>query len=272
MNRLVLAMIAVVALPGFATQNSPTTNAEASTAAVATNRSKEACPWPENLDAVKAAPENHKVIFENEHVRVLEVTIAPHSKEPIHAHCWPSTLYIQQAGDAIDRDANGKILFDSRQLKVKPKVPFVEWTPAEAPHSVENLDDLPLKLIRIENKVATNRSQETCPWPTNLDAVKAAPETHKVIFENEHVRVLEVTIAAHSKEPIHTHCWPSTLYIQQIGDIIDGDANGKILFDSRQLKVKQNAPFVLWTPPEGPHSVETLDDLPMKLIQIENKD
>jgi len=118
----------------------------------ATNRSKETCPWPANLDAVKAAPGNHKVIFENEHVRVLEVTIAPHSKEPIHAHCWPSTLYIQQAGDIIDRDANGKILFDSRQLKVKPKVPFVQWSPAQAPHSVENLDDLPMKLIRIENK------------------------------------------------------------------------------------------------------------------------
>jgi hypothetical protein len=118
----------------------------------ATSRSKETCPWPANLDAVKAAPENHKVIFENEHVRVLEVIIAPHSKEPIHAHCWPSTLYIQRAGDIIDRDANGKILFDSRQLKVKPKVPFVQWSPAQAPHSVENLDDLPMKLIRIENK------------------------------------------------------------------------------------------------------------------------
>jgi len=152
MNRLVLAMIAVAALPAFVRQNSSATNTAMSPAATATNRSKEACPWPENLDAVKAAPENHKVIFENEHVRVLDVAIAPHSKEPIHVHCWPGTLYIQQAGEAIDRDADGKILFDSRQLKVKPKVPFVEWTPPEAPHSLENLDDLPLKLIRIENK------------------------------------------------------------------------------------------------------------------------
>ena len=120
----------------------------------------------------------------------------------------------------------------------------------------------------------TNRSKEACPWPENLDAVKAAPETHKVIFENEHVRVLEVTIAPHSKEPVHTHCWPSTLYIQQIGDIIDRDANGNILFDSRQLKAneRKKVPFVLWTPPEGPHWDENPDDLPIKMIQIENKD
>jgi hypothetical protein len=161
MNRFVLAIIAiiaVIALPGLTTHNSsmsnttPVYSTEVLTAAIATRRFGEPCPWPANLDAVKAAPENHKIIFENEHVRVLEVTIAPRSKEPIHVHCWPSTLYIQQAGDIIDRDANGKILFDSRQLKAKPKVPFVQWTPAEPPHSVENLDDSPLKLIRIENK------------------------------------------------------------------------------------------------------------------------
>ena len=239
-----------------------------------TNRSKEACPWPESLDAVKAAPENHKVIFENEHVRVLDVTIPPHSKEPIHVHCWPGTLYIQQAGDAIDRDANGKILSDSRQLKVKPKVPFVLWSPGEPPHSVENPNDLPLKLIRIENKIARNRSREICPWPGNLDGAKAAPETHKIIFENEHVRVLEVTIPPHSKEPVHTHCLPSTLYIQQIGDIIVRDPDGKLTFDSRQMKEKekQKAPFVLWNPGEGPHSDENPDDLSIKIIQIENKD
>jgi len=119
-----------------------------------------------------------------------------------------------------------------------------------------------------------NHSGKTCPWPANLDGVKAAPETHKVIFENEHVRVLEVTIPPHSKEPVHTHCLPSTLYIQQIGDIIVGDPDGKILFDSREMKEneKQTAPFVLWNAGEGPHWDENPSDVPIKIIQIEHKD
>jgi hypothetical protein len=119
-----------------------------------------------------------------------------------------------------------------------------------------------------------NHSGKTCPWPANLDGVKAAPETHKVIFENAHVRVLEVTIPPHSKEPVHTHCLPSTIYVQQIGDLIVRDADGKVIFDSRQLKEneKQKAPFVLWAASEGPHSDENPDDLPIKMIQIENKD
>jgi len=232
---------------------------------------EKACSWPVNLDGVKAAPETHKVIFENEHVRVLEVTIPPHSKEPVHTHCRPSTIYVQQIGDLIVRDADGKVLFDSRQLKgnEKQKAPFVLWAASEGPHSDENPDDLPIKMIQIEKK--DDRSKEACPW-ADSDAVKAAPQNHKVIFENDHVRVLEVAIAPDSKEPIHAHCWPSTLYVQQGGDIIDRDANGKILFDSRQLKVKPKFPFVDWTPPQAPHSVENLADVPMKLIRIENKD
>ena len=119
-----------------------------------------------------------------------------------------------------------------------------------------------------------NRSKGICPWPGNLDGAKVAPETHKVIFENEHVRVLEVTIPPHGKEPVHTHCLPSTLYVQQIGDIIVRDPEGKLIFDSRQMKEneKQKPPFVLWNPGDGPHSDENPSDLPIKIIQIENKD
>ena len=120
----------------------------------------------------------------------------------------------------------------------------------------------------------SNRAKGVCPWPGDLDGVKAAPETHKVIFENEHVRVLQVTIPPHSKEPVHTHCLPSTLYVQQIGDIIVRDPDGKLTFDSRQMKEseKQKPPFVLWNAGEGPHSTENPADVPIRIIQIENKD
>jgi hypothetical protein len=119
-----------------------------------------------------------------------------------------------------------------------------------------------------------HRSKGVCPWPGKLDGVKTSPETHKVIFENEHVRVLDVTIPPHSKEPVHTHCLPSTLYVQQIGDIIVGDPDGKVVFDSRQMKdsEKQTVPFVLWNSGEGPHWDENPTDVPIKIIQIEQKD
>ena len=38
--------------------------------------------WDPALDAVVAAPKHHKVIFENERLRVLEVTLEPNDEEP----------------------------------------------------------------------------------------------------------------------------------------------------------------------------------------------
>lgn len=47
-------------------------------------------------------------------------------------------------------------------------------------------------------------------FPAGYDAVQAAPNSHRVIFENSIVRVLEVTVpAAGTTEPMHHHRWPS---------------------------------------------------------------
>lgn len=110
------------------------------------------CLWPAAQDAIQAAPQNHRVIFENDKVRVLDVTVAPHTKEPIHAHCWPSVLYITDAGNYIDYGSDGKILFDSRSIATPPRLPMVIYKDPEAPHAVENLDDKTLHLIRVEMK------------------------------------------------------------------------------------------------------------------------
>lgn len=109
--------------------------------------------WPKELDAVTAAPDNHKILLENDNVRVLEVTMAPSTVEPLHSHQWPSVLYIQSAGDFIDRDAEGEIILDTRTLPEPMTFPMTIWKDPEAPHSVENLSDTQtIRLIRVEVK------------------------------------------------------------------------------------------------------------------------
>ena len=109
--------------------------------------------WPKEKDAVAAAPKNHKILLENENVRVLEVTVLPGETEPVHSHRWPSVLYIQNAGDFIDRDGQRKIIFDSRQLPTPLTFPMTMWKEPEAPHSIENLSKtIAIRLIRVEIK------------------------------------------------------------------------------------------------------------------------
>jgi quercetin dioxygenase-like cupin family protein len=92
------------------------------------------------------------VLFENDKVRVLDVTVPPHTREPVHAHCWPSVLYITDAGKYIDYGSDEKVLFDSRSMAAPPTFPMTIWKDPEAPHSIENLDDKPLHLVRVELK------------------------------------------------------------------------------------------------------------------------
>jgi ketosteroid isomerase-like protein len=109
--------------------------------------------WPSELDAVIAAPNNHKILLENDQVRVLEVYLAPEEKEPLHHHKWPSVLYIQEADDFVDYDTEGNVIFDTRKLPEPLSFPLTMTKEPEAPHSVVNLSKTkPIRLIRVEMK------------------------------------------------------------------------------------------------------------------------
>ena len=52
--------------------------------------------WDPKLEATKAAPKNHLVVFENDDIRILSVTVAPGEVEPLHPHLYPSVLIIDK--------------------------------------------------------------------------------------------------------------------------------------------------------------------------------
>lgn len=101
--------------------------------------------FPDGYDAVQAAPNSHKVIFENAFVRVLEVSLAPGTTEPYHHHRWPSFFIGYDTGgrtphiryhrpDGTVRDTPST---------VEPTVSghwTVDWMEPEPMHAVENAD------------------------------------------------------------------------------------------------------------------------------------
>jgi hypothetical protein len=73
--------------------------------------------WDPALDAVAAAPKHHKVLFENENLRVLEVTLEPEDEEPVHHHSWPSVFVLDQIqGPIHDISPDGKTLPPNRDV------------------------------------------------------------------------------------------------------------------------------------------------------------
>jgi len=105
----------------------------------------------DELDGVIAAPDHHKVLFENDVVRVLETTIPAGDTTPVHTHLAPTLLYVISGSSFLRRDPDGAVMVDSRAdpAFVLPRVMFSPGTPS---HTLENTGDDDLVVIGVELK------------------------------------------------------------------------------------------------------------------------
>jgi hypothetical protein len=113
-------------------------------------------PWPyaAELDAMAAAPEHHTLLFENEHIRVLDAHVGAGETVPIHTHCWPGVLYILDVSDFVRRNPEGEVVLDTRGSSHAPAGSAV-WGDVLTPHSLENVGEHELRNITVELKHLT---------------------------------------------------------------------------------------------------------------------
>ena len=109
-------------------------------------------------------------------------------------------------------------------------------------------------------------------WDESLDAMTAAPEHHRILLENEQVRVLDSWVKPGESTSVHTHRWASVLYILGISDFIRCDAEGNVTFDSRETPAQIEKGTALWSPPLTPHFVKNVGAGEIRVISVELKD
>lgn len=121
---------------------------------------------------------------------------------------------------------------------------------------------------KLEEKTA-NKSFD---WPVHLDAMCAAPEHHKILFENDRVRVLDSKVSSGDSTPVHTHRWPAVLHILSVSDFVRCDPDGKEVFDSRDSETASSVGQTVWSSPLEPHFVKNVGDGEIRVISVEIKD
>jgi hypothetical protein len=109
-------------------------------------------------------------------------------------------------------------------------------------------------------------------WPARLDAMAAAPNHHVVLLENDQVRVLDTRLEPGGRTPVHTHRWPSVLYVLSWSDFVRYNSAGAVLLDSRSMSSKPERGTTLWSEPLGPHSAHNVGNHELRVIAIELKD
>ena len=98
-------------------------------------------------DVMAVAPSHYKVRVDNAHVRVVENTLAPGEKDPMHTHAagW---YYVTKPGKMKIVHADGKSeVWDAKEGEAG-------WMEAEAPHSSENVGNTTMGFVLVEVKSA----------------------------------------------------------------------------------------------------------------------
>lgn len=107
--------------------------------------------WDPALDAVVAAPDNHQVLYEDDNIRVISVSIAPGAIEKPHHQRWPSVFVIDRmVKKARDFDANGNQIPLPVPTEFDP--PLIAKMPPQPVHYVANDDSYAFHGTRIEFK------------------------------------------------------------------------------------------------------------------------
>jgi quercetin dioxygenase-like cupin family protein len=108
-----------------------------------------ACFASDSIDAVAVAPNEFRILLENDSVRVLEYEIRPGQQEPWHTHP-PKVSYVLAGG----------------RLRITPKLgaPFditetvgeASWMASLGPHRAENIGTTPVRILLVEVKSAAS--------------------------------------------------------------------------------------------------------------------
>lgn len=189
-----------------------------------------------------AAGQPARVEIENQWVRVLRVSLAPHEKTEI-----PITL-----------PTAGVVLTDLSENGIQRKAGEVYYIDEKTNLLNENLSDQPAQQILIELKPNAPKSP-----PVKLDPVRLDPEHHIVLLDNDRVRAIRTILLPHLKSPRHEHPHYVVVYLTDLHTTMTL-ANGK------QIDNPRKPGEVAWRDALS-HVTENIGENPAAEIQVEIK-
>jgi len=108
--------------------------------------------WPDDLDALVAAPANHRLVFEDDEVRILDTRIGRGETVPLHTHRWPAVIVVLAGYHLVRRDIDGEVLVDTRITGEPPEPGVGVLVNPMPPHTVENVGESELRILNLELK------------------------------------------------------------------------------------------------------------------------
>jgi hypothetical protein len=193
-------------------------------------------------DAVAVDPDIHRVVLENDHIRVFDARASKDAKSPMHTHPPMVLVSLDSARFRMTLPDGKSSLFD-----LDPGQAL--WVEG-AHHSWELLAG-ELHAVGVEIKSAKAGVAPPAPQRKPNDVAAADPEAHHVLFENPHVRVFEGRTSIGRRSPMHSHPPTALVSIDWLRLMLTQSDGKKVLHDFSPGQV-------LWVEKGGEHSWEAV--------------
>ena len=200
----------------------------------------------------KVSPDIYKVLFQNESVKVLEVTFEPGESDNMHDH-YPMTAYVQTGGKIEITLPEGT----SSERTIPSGIAI--HNSSKDRHQIKNVGDTQIKIYLVERLV----THETYRLDLELPEL-VSPDVYKVLLDNEEVKVLEVIFEPGEGDLMHEH--GVITYFA-----LNGGNMKNTLFDGTENEMKIPDNFAGHGNKVVKHKMQNIDDSSVKLILVEHK-
>jgi quercetin dioxygenase-like cupin family protein len=187
-------------------------------------------------------------LLENSTVMMARLTMAPGARETIHTHPFSAVIVQMGSGDVEMR------------IGTKPETGrrergHVEYVAAEMPHAAANVGAAPFDVVTIAIK-PDRKPGGTQPPAEAPPGIKRSP-----VLDNADARVVRVTFAPESREPVHTH--PFDLVVVQLTP-----ARMEVMVGEQKAVKIYAAGEVTFVPRDAPHAFASADRNPAEILSV----
>lgn len=209
-----------------------------------------AAPVAFGQDPVAVDPKHYKVMLDNDQVRVLKIRYGPKEKSVMHEHPASVVVFLTNSQTRFS-------LPDGSKMDGGGKAGDAQFADA-GKHLPQNVGSAAMEAVLVELKGGASGSAKLA-----LDPVAVDPAHHKVLFENDRVRVLRIKFKLHDKTRQHEHPNGVAIYLT--------DTKAKFtLADGKTREGGGKRGEITWAPAEK-HIVANTNTRPADIILVELK-
>jgi quercetin dioxygenase-like cupin family protein len=193
----------------------------------------------------------HRLVLQNEYVRVFEVWLPPGETTLWHVHLHDGVSV--RLTDATIEDQ--PMVGEAKSIRLHRGEVSYGATPMALTHQVRNVGETPFHNVYIELLT---------PHEVSADHANAPPDP-RVIFENDRVRALRRVLAPGESTTMHMHASMGVGVPVTAGRLEISTPEGA----ARTVELKVGA--VQWIEPGTTHRLKNIGDAPVEIVDVELK-